>query len=170
MLTFTNKQIVVFALVIGLIAGIFGNLIGMRIEMLYWRVFHPVPEERVFHPVPEEMEIIPPPVEGQVVPDPAVEPIIGDFEQLWLDGEVVRVNPEENYIVIQPIWPEDAEQVKVFLAPAPRIEQMKIIEVTIDAFQPGKYVVLETKEDVREKTVIKAIEMIQIVPPTPPMP
>ena len=119
MLTFTNKQIVVFALVIGLIAGIFGNLIGMRIEMLYWRVFHPVPEE---------MEIIPPPVEGQVVPDPAVEPIIGDFEQLWLDGEVVRVNPEENYIVIQPIWPEDAEQVKVFLAPAPRIEQMKIIE------------------------------------------
>ena len=161
MLTFTNKQIVVFALVIGLIAGIFGNLIGMRIEMLYWRVFHPVPEE---------MEIIPPPAEGQVVPDPAVEPIIGDFEQLWLDGEVVRVNPEENYIVIQPIWPEDAEQVKVFLAPAPRIEQIKIIEVTIDAFQPGKYVALEAKEDVREKTVIKAIEMIQIVPPPPPMP
>ena len=151
MLTFTNKQIVVFALVIGLIAGIFGNLIGMRIEMLYWRVLHP-------------------PIEGHVVSDPAVEPIIGNFEQLWLDGEVVRVNPEENYIVIQPIWPEDAEQVKVFLAPAPRIEQMKIIEVTIDAFQPGKYVALEAKEDVREKTVIKAIEMIQIVPPPPPMP
>ena len=88
----------------------------------------------------------------------------GDFEQLWLSGEVVKVNLKENYIIIKPEFPEDAEQVKVFLTPETKMERIKIIEQTINDFKPGDFISLESKQDVRGKAVIEEIEMIQIVP------
>ena len=158
MLSVTNKQIIVFALVIGLVGGMFGSLIAGRIEMWYWRLFRPIPEEIV--DMPKQEFIVPLPLEDP----PIVAPIVGDFKQLWLDGEIARVNLEENYIIIQPFQPVHAEEIKVFLDPKTRIKQTKIKEAIIDDFKPGTRIFLESNEDIRGKTILETevIDMIEV--------
>jgi hypothetical protein len=161
MQTFTNKQIIIFAIVLGLIAGLFGNLASTKIQQWYWAwrfppVVDPITDPGIIPTLP-------------VTPLPEGVPPIYDFEQRWLDGKIVRVNLKENYIIIQPQF-EDAEEVKIVLTPEIIIKEMKIVKRTIKDFKVGQYIALESKEDIYGKTTIELIRMIQIIPPPEPVP
>lgn len=87
-----------------------------------------------------------------------------DFDPLWLDGKIIKVNPEKNYIIIQPDWPENAEQIKIFLPSASRMIKTKTTEATIADFLPGGHISLETKESIYNRTIIKDVDMLYIHP------
>jgi len=150
MFTFSKNQVIILTIVIGLITGVFGYLIGMKTQ----------PKETV---APAFDPALHPPI----LPDEMFPPGIGEFEQLWLDGEVVRVNPEENYLIVKTAFRADHKEIKIILTPETKIERSKIVEQTIQDFKPGDFVTLESKEDIRDKTETSKIRMIQIVSSSP---
>ncbi len=123
--------------------------------------------------MPEGMEI----VDGQCIkilvdpiptpiptPTPTPDPEPELLEQLWLDGSVTKINLAEDYLIIQPLWPQDAEEVKIIINPETKIEKEEILQEKIDDLVVGDFIGFETKEDIRARAEVIAINNLWVIP------
>lgn len=163
MQTFTNKQIIIFTTTIGLIAGLFGGLVGVTVKDPHQNL--QFPPQGTFVVPHQAAPSYNHEISTLIKPNTAI-PEIGIPKHRWLVGRIESINSEENYLIIKSGTPEYIKEIKLVLTPEMTIkDEVEGEERTARDLRVGQYIVVESKEDVRDQKELNLIKIIRIIPP-----